>query len=285
MSQQRILVTGATGTIGRHLVRELQQRHADFATLVSRSGRSVPGVLSVEGDFADPASLERAFRGFDVLFLLLPLVPEKVALGRNAVQAAKAAGVRHIVVSSGAGADADSPVAIAKAQGEVDRLVQQSGLQWTLLKPSFFMQNWVNFYAEPLKAGAYHAPNGNGAVGWIDARDIAESHAAVLVDPAAHAGRVYTLTGGEALTNTQALGAISEATGRRIEYVDVPEAVAEQALRATGMPEVLVTWFMSLHHVVKQGWAAGLTDDVQQLTGHAPRRFLDFVRENAKAWQ
>ncbi len=161
---QRILVTGATGNIGRHLVRELQQRGADFAVLASPSGRSAPGVLSVQGDFADRASLERAFQGFDVLFLLLPLVPQKVALGRNAVEAARAAGVRHIVVSSGAGADAASPVAIAQAQGEVDRLVQTSGLQWTLLRPGFFMQNWVNFHAAQLKSGTYRAPEGQGAI-------------------------------------------------------------------------------------------------------------------------
>ncbi|MED5620168.1 SDR family oxidoreductase [Ideonella sp. BN130291] len=277
----RILVTGATGHIGRELVRVLQQRKADFAVLTSPSGRSVPGVLSVEGDFADAASLERVFRGFDTLFLLLPLVPNKLELARNAVQAAKAAGVKHIVRSSGAGADAASPVAIAQLQGRIDELVQGSGLGWTLLRPSFFMQNWVNYYADQLKAGAYHAPNGNGAIGMIDVRDIAESAAAVLADPAVHAGRIYTLTGPEALTNAQQVAALSEASGRPMRYVDVPEAAAQAAMQQMGMPPVVIDWFMSLHHVVKEGWAAGLTDDVAQLTGHPPRRFLDFAAESA----
>jgi uncharacterized protein YbjT (DUF2867 family) len=282
---QRILVTGATGNIGSELVRALQQRKADFAVMTSRSGRSVPGVLSVEGDFADPASLERAFSGFDVLFLLLPLVPNKVELARNAVLAAKAAGVRHIVRSSGAGADAASPVAIAKLQGTIDELVQASGLQWTLLRPSFFMQNWVNYNAGQVKAGAFHAPQGNGAISVVDVRDIAEGAAAVLTDPAAHAGRIYTLTGGEALTNAQMVAAIGEAAGHRVDYIDVPESAARDAMLGIGMPEVVVEWFMSLNHVVKQGWAGGLTDDVKTLTGHAPRRFVDFVRENAPAFR
>jgi NAD(P)H dehydrogenase (quinone) len=280
---QRILVTGATGHIGRELVRVLQQHKADFAVLTSPSGRNLPGVLSVEGDFADPASLERAFRGFDTLFLLLPLVPNKLDLARNAVQAAKAAGVKHIVRSSGAGADAASPVAIAQLQGRIDELVQGSGLAWTLLRPSFFMQNWVNYYADQLKAGAYHAPNGEGAIGVIDVRDIAESAAAVLLDPAAHAGRSYTLTGGEALTNAQQVAALSEAAGRPMRYVDVPEAAAQAAMQQMGMAAVVVDWFMSLHHVVKQGWAAGLTGDVAMLTGHPPRRFIDFAAEAAGA--
>jgi len=285
MSQPRILVTGATGTIGREVVRQLQQRGADFAVLASHSGRTLPGVLSVEGDFSDPASLQRAFKGFDTLFLLEPLVPNKVELARNAIDAAKAAGVRHIVRSSGAGADAGSPVPIAKVQGTIDQLVQGSGLGWTLLRPSFFMQNWVNFYADQLKAGTYHAAHGQGAVGTIDVRDIAESAAAVLVDPQAHAGKVYTLTGAEALTTGEQVAAIAEAVGKPIRYVDVPESAVEQALQAMGAPAQVVEWMLSLHYVVRQGWAAGLTDDVKALTGHAPRRFLDFVAENVAAWR
>jgi uncharacterized protein YbjT (DUF2867 family) len=281
----RILVTGATGHVGSELVRVLQQRKADFAVMASPSGRSAPGVLAVEGDFADRASLERAFRGFDVLFLLLPLVPNKLELARNAVAAAQAAGVKHIVRSSGAGADAASPLSIARLQGEIDELVRNSGLQWTVLRPSFFMQNWVNFHVGQLKTGAYRVPQGNGAIGMIDVRDIAESAAAVLLDPAAHAGHTYDLTGPEALTNAQMVAAISEAAGRRIEYIDVPEAAAESGLRAAGMPDQAVGWFMDLHHVVKQGWAAGLTGDVKTLTGHAPRRFVDFVRENVNAFR
>jgi hypothetical protein len=81
------------------------------------------------------------------------------------------------------------------------------------------------------------------------------------------------------------VAAISEAAGRRIEYIDVPEAAAESGLRAAGMPDQAVGWFMDLHHVVKQGWAAGLTGDVKALTGHAPRRFVDFVRENVNAFR
>jgi hypothetical protein len=70
-----------------------------------------------------------------------------------------------------------------------------------------------------------------------------------------------------------------------VRYVDVPEAAAQQAMQGMGMPEVMIDWLMSLNHVVKQGWAARITDDVQQLTGHAPRRFADFVRENADSWR
>jgi len=278
MSTNRILVTGASGNIGRELVAQLKARGADFAVMSSKPG---PGV--VQADFADRASLERAFKGFDTLFLLLPLVPNKVELAKNAVAAAKTAGIRHIVRSSGAGADAQSTVSLAKLQGTIDALVAGSGIAHTFLRPSGFMQNWVNFAAAQLKAGTYYAPNGNGAQSVVDTRDIAEATAVIVMNPSAHAGRAYNLTGGESLNNQQMLDIIGKAAGHPIAYVDVPESAAREAM--TGMPPVMIDWFLSLHQVIKQGWAAGVTDDVRTLTGHAPRRFADFAAENASAWR
>jgi len=277
----KILLTGGLGTIGSALLPLLKARGADVAVMSSRPGAQAD-VPVVQGDFADPASLRRAFAGVHTLFLLLPLVPNKLDLARNAIEAARAAGVQHIVRSSGAGADAASPVSLARLQGEIDALVQGSGISFTLLRPNSFMQNWVNFYAQPLRDGRFHAPNGDGATSMVDVRDIAEAAATVLLDPAAHAGRSYTLTGGEALSNAQMLAAVAEVAGHPVRYVDVPESAAREAMQ--GLPAALVDWFMSLHHVIKQGWAAGLSGDVQALTGHAPRRFIDFVAENRAAW-
>jgi NAD(P)H dehydrogenase (quinone) len=281
----RILVTGASGTIGSALVAQLRSRGADFAVMRSKLGAELPGVPTVVGDFADPASLQRAFAGVHTLFLLLPLVPHKLELARNAVAAAKAAGVQHIVRSSGAGADPDSPVALARLQGSIDALVAGSGIGHTFLRPNGFMQNLVSFQAGQIKSGTVYAPHGQGAASLVDARDIADCAAAVLVDPAPHAGKAYTLTGATATTDAQQLALISAAIGRTVNYVDVPEAAAEQAMRGMGMPPVMIEWFMSLNHVIKQGWAAGITDDVQRLSGHAPRRLEDYVRENAAAWK
>ena len=193
--------------------------------------------------------------------------------------------MKHIVRSSGAGADADSPVSLAQLQGRIDAKVVASGIAHTLLRPSGFMQNWITFTAEQVKAGTVHAPHGSGAQSVIDARDIADAAAEVLINPAAHAGKVYNLTGAEALTDAQMLASISAATGRTVQYVDVPESAAQQAMLEMGLPATLTDWFMSLNHVIKQGWAAGVTDDVLRLTGHAPRRFDDFARENAGAWR
>ena len=281
----RILVTGAAGNIGAEIVKRLQARKADFAVMTHASGGAPAGAGETQGDFLDPASLRRAFEGVDTLFLLFPLVPEMPRMAANAVAAAKAAGVRHIVRSSGAGADAASPAAITKVHGEIDALVRNSGIPFTLLLPTSFMQNLVNFYGAAIRDGALYAPRGDGAMAVIDVRDIADVAVEVLTHPAAHAGQSYTLTGPENLTDAQMVSAIARQIGRDVRYVDVPEAAAVDSLTRMGSPPQVIEWLMSLNHVIKQGWAAGVSPVVETITGRPPRNLADFVRENAAAWK
>jgi uncharacterized protein YbjT (DUF2867 family) len=281
----RILVTGAAGNIGAEIVKRLQARKADFAVMTHASGGAPAGAGETQGDFLDPASLRRAFEGVDTLFLLFPLVTEMPRMAANAVAAAKAAGVRHIVRSSGAGADAASPVAIAKVHGEIDALIRNSGIPFTLLLPTSFMQNLVNFYGAAIRDGALYAPRGDGATAVIDVRDIADVAVEVLTHPAAHAGQSYTLTGPDNLTDAQMVSAIARQIGRDVRYVDVPETAAVDSLTRMGSPPQVIEWLMSLNHVIKQGWAAGVSPVVETITGRPPRNLADFVRENAAAWK
>jgi len=280
-----ILITGASGTIGKELVKQLQARGTDFAVMSSKPAASVGGIPAVHGDFADAASLRRAFDGVQTLFLLFPFTPESVDLARNAVDAAMAAGVKHIVRSSGAGAEAGSAVLIADLQGRIDALIEQSGIAYTLLRPAGFMQNWVNFYAGQIKAGTYAAAHGDAPITMVDVRDIAEVAAIVLTDPAGHAGKVYTLTGGEALSTGEQVAMISRATGKPVRYEAISAEQAEATLRSWGLPAAQIALYSSLAYVYSQGWAAALSPDVQAVTGHAPRSFADFVAEHVAAWR
>lgn len=280
-----LLITGASGTIGKELVKQLKARDADFVVMSSKPAAVVGGFPAVRGDFADANSLRQAFAGVKTLFLLFPFTPESVTLARNAVEAAKASGVTHIVRSSGAGAQAGSPVAIAELQGRIDAMIEQSGIAYTLLRPAGFMQNWVNFYADQIKAGSYAAAHGDAAITMVDVRDIAEVAAIVLTNPTAHAGRAYTLTGGEALSTGEQVAMISRAIGRPVRYEAISPEQAETALRGWGLPPAQIALYSSLAYVYRQGWAAGLSPDVQTLTGHVPRSFVDFVVEHAAAWR
>lgn len=280
-----LLITGASGTIGKELVKQLQARDADFAVMSSKAAAVVGGLPAVRGDFADAASLRQAFAGVQTLFLLFPFTPESVDLARNAVESAKASGVKHIVRSSGAGADASSPVAIARVQGEIDQLVIDSGIAYTLLRPNSFMQNFLNFYAGMIRGGALYLPQGQGKVSFVDTRDIAAVAAAVLQQPADHAGKVYTLTGGEALSNADVAACIGAALGRTISYVPVSDEAAITSMRQAGMTAWSIETLMSLNRIIAAGYTAEVSPDVQRVLGRAPIRFDRFVADNLAAWR
>jgi uncharacterized protein YbjT (DUF2867 family) len=109
--------------------------------------------------------------------------------------------------------------------------------------------------------------------------------AVVLTNPEAHAGRSYTLSGPENLTDAQMVSLIAREIGREVKYIDIPEQTALEAMKKMGGAPQVIEWLMSLNYVIKQGWAAGVSPMVRLITGHEPRRFEDFVRENVAAWK
>lgn len=281
----RILVTGASGNIGSVLVQELKASGADFAVMTSKPGTTIAGVETRHGDFGSVASLTAAFKGIDTLFLLFPLVENKLELAKNAAAAAKAAGVKHIVRSSGAGADATSAFALPKLQGEIDDILAATGIATTFLRPNVFMQNYVNYQSQAIKDGTIYAADGGQAQSFVDTRDIAAVAARVLTNPVAHAGKAYTLTGAEALTGEQAAATISAALGKPVQHVSVPTEAAVATMNQWGMPPFIVNVMDSLNKIVSAGYASGVSPDVETILGRKPRTFVAFVGENAGVWK
>lgn len=281
----QILVTGATGNIGRALVAELMKEPSlAHAVAASPNGPSVAGAPGRALNLLDPESVASAMQGIKRLFLLTPAHPEMEAMTANAVQAASAAGVQHIVRVSGAGADASSDVAIAQLQGRCDQIVIDSGIAYTLLRPKNFMQNFTTFLRDMIRSGTMYSSQGEGRVPFIDARDIAAVAAKVLNEPSAHAGRAYTLTGPEALTNAQALAEIERATGHKVSLVAISEEQAIEGMRQAGMPESMVQVMSSLNRVIAAGWVAEVTDDVPRLLDRPATAWADFVAEHREVW-
>ncbi len=278
-----IFVTGASGTIGSALQTALAQSGLDITW--GTHSHPLSGLPSRPLDYSDPAGLQRAFTGHQVLFLLLPLVADKLQWARHAIEAAKAAGIKHIVRSSGAGADPASPYSLMRLNGEIDRLVQNSGLDWTLVRPATFMQNFATYYAGMIRDGALYLPQGNGKTAFIDARDIAAVDARVLADPARFAGDILTVTGPQALDNATAMARIGVLLDRELTYVPVDEETAREAMSAQGAPEWLVDWMLSLHRATREGLASEVTNTVASVTGHPPRQLDDFIRDYAQTWR
>lgn len=284
MQTPTILVTGATGNIGRHLVPLLAKEGAHVIA-GSRAGESRDGVPARRVDFEDPAGLRRAFEGVDRLFLVFPLAPNKLALARNAIEAARAAGVRHIVRSSGAGADLQSPTTIGRLQGGIDHVVMESGVDWTIVRPSFFMQNWITFHGGMIRRGEVFLSHGDGKAGYVDARDIAAVSARALLQPTRHAGAIHTLTGPAALSVQEVLDEIARGSGRVATYRRIAESDAIAAMQDSGMDAWTIGILSELDRAIAAGYAAGVTDDVQTVTGQPARSFATFAREHADHWR
>ena len=281
----KILVTGATGNIGSALVQELKASDSDFAVMTSKPGVTIAGVETRHGDFESVASLTAAFNGIDTLFLLFPLVENKVDLAKYAAEAAKAAGVKHIVRSSGAGADSASTFALPKLQGEIDDVLAATGIPTTFVRPAGFMQNYVTYQSQAIKDGAIYMADGGQAQSLIDARDIAAVAARVLTNPHAHAGKAYTLTGGEAFTGEQAAATISAALGKPVKHVSVPTEAAVATMNQWGMPPFIVNVMDSLNKIISAGYASDVSPDVEIILGRKPRSFAAFVNESVGVWK
>jgi uncharacterized protein YbjT (DUF2867 family) len=276
----KILITGASGNIGTPLVETLRLQGADFEIMRSMAGATASRVAS----FSEAAGLQSAFGGIDTLFVLLPLVPNKLELAINVAKAAKAAGVKHIVRSSGAGADPQAGFALHKLQGTIDQVFEDTGIATTFLRPAGFMQNYSGFMAGMVKAGTVYGATADAAQSLIDVRDIAAVAANILMNPHIHEGKAYTLTGVEALTDSQRVQILSELLGRTVSFVEVSQEAGRASLVQMGMPEKIVEWLDSLNAIVSAGYAGAISPDVQTLLGRAPIGFSQFAKDYQGAW-
>ena len=280
-----ILVTGATGTTGSEVVRQLAERGASVRAFVRSADKAaaiqdVAGEIAV-GDMAAPETLDAAMVGVERVFLLSPVDPRQVELQGNVIAAAERAGVEHVVKMAALGTSAESPITIARMHAETEARLEASGMAFTHLHPHLFMQSFLG-YAPTIKSdGAFYAPMKDGALSMVDARDIAAVAAAALTEEG-HAGRVYDITGPEALSFADAAAKLSTAIGKPVRYVDVPPAAAREAMLGSGMPEWLVDDLLRLMDVFSAGLAAEVTTAVADVAKVEPRTFDRFVRDHAR---
>lgn len=282
---QKILVTGGTGTIGAHVVSELARRGASVRAGARGASKAAlpPGAEGVELTLGDTASVDRALLGVTAAFLLTPFAADSVALGKHFIDRAKAAGVKRIVKLSAIGAESEPGIQLGRWHREVERYLEASGLEYTLLRPNNFMANFAGYYP-PDKEGAIYLPWGDGKASFIDERDVGRVAAVALTEDG-HTGKAYTLTGPAAFGIAEAAATIGRVSGRKVTYVDVPEAAAKSAMTGAGLPAWMADAMLELHAIDKAGYAAVVTDDVAELTGTPARSFDDYAAEHAAKWK
>ena len=197
-----ICVTGAGGTVGGELVKQLEFARTPFRAVYFSPEKAeavrARGIDVAIIDYLNQETLRGAFQGCDKLFLLGPNVQNQTQLEVNAVQIAKQAGVRHIVKLSVMGADQEA-YAIALVHRPIERAIESSGMAWTFLRPNSFMQNVATYLSHTIKAGrAFYTASGDGKISHVDVRDIVAVAVQALTGTT-HTGKAYTLTGPEAL--------------------------------------------------------------------------------------
>jgi uncharacterized protein YbjT (DUF2867 family) len=277
-----ILVTGTMGTIGRPTVAALRAAGQPFRVAArSPQQAKLHGVETAILDWSEADTYLPAMRGVEKVFLLTPNSNYQVGYVVQAVAAARRAGVKAIVRLSVMGADADPGIILGRQHFAAERELRASGIAWTMLRPTFFMQNFINYYGvDPHKDSEVRLPHGSGQAAWVDAGDIGEAAARTLA-AAGHEGKVYEMTGPQAITTAEALAILSEELGHKYTYIDVPEEEARKAMENMKMPLWLVDGFMELHGLIKHGYATALADGVQAVLGREPRSLREWARSFA----
>lgn len=281
-----ILITGASGNVGSEVLKQVIATGAKPRAMYrnQRAAASAPkGVEVAIADFAKPEELSRAFRGVEKLFLLCAPVPELPQLENNAVDAAKSAGVKHIVKLSAIGAG-EGAHTFARGHQASERKVRESGIAYTFLRPTGFMQNFLLYAGTIQSQGAFYGSGSEAPVSYIDVRDIAAVAAKVLTS-SGHENKIYELTGPEALSYSDVANKLAVALGKAVRYVPVPEPQARQGMIGSGMPEWTADAILDLQHFYDAGKAAAVSKDVERVTGRTPISFDKFARDFRDAFR
>ena len=282
-----VLVTGATGNVGSHIVdllldAEVRVRAA-ASTVEAVRARFGDRVEAVRLDFTDPATWDHAYSGVHRMFLMRP--PH---LGRPkgqmlpSLEAAKAAGIEHVVLLSLQGAEHNSFV----PHHALEVWLRESGLSWTFVRAAFFMQNLTTTHLTDVRdRDAIMVPAGDGATAFVDVRDVASVATEALLDPAQHRHKAWTPTGPQALTYAEIATTLTAVLGRPIRYPR-PGLVryARHARNVLGMPWGMVAVTCAIYTIARLGRAGDLTEDVHVVTGHHPLSFRDFAERESARW-
>lgn len=279
---RKVLITGASGNVAGGAIPRLVKQGVAVKAYVRDAAKAeklkAAGVEPVIGDFMDGAKLEAAAKGMDAVVSITPPGPNAAEQASVITQATKRAGVEHIIRLSAIGAGPEAPTDNGKLHFKSESEIIASGVHYTILRPNFFMQNLLGSVATLKSQGAMYWGMGEGAVAVVDVRDVSEA-IANLAGFGGHLGQTYTLCGPESLTFADMAEIISEAWGRKAQYVAIPVEAVGEAIRGYGMGD----WFAQVMMDYSRAYARGFGDftngDTEALTGESPRSFADFAKE------
>jgi len=289
MSERLVLVTGATGHTGSGIVQALVNRGARVRALVRSAAKGEAlgqhGAQVAVGDLDDPSSLTRdLFDGVSDVYFCTWNGPTALEHWTNFHAALEAAGASPRIVHGSAFGAPESR--IIQQLEAADRDLETSGLSWTILRPTFFMQNTMMTAPTVKEHGTIYYDWGSGKNGIIDVRDIVDAAVGVLTaTDGRFDGQTVLLTGPRPIGFAEIAASIGAALGKDVQYVPVSHDAAKQAMVGMGMPEWIVDGYIELNRGFEKGFANTTADGVERLAGHPPRSFEQFARDFASVWE
>ncbi len=282
----KIAILGASGQLGRKTVDAVLDSGFDPSNLITAvrtpskmDAWAAKGVEVRKADYDDPESMKTAFAGVDRLLLVPSIVMpvDRVRQYENAIFAAKAAGVRHLVHYGLVPTTIESPFVVTPFLLYAESALRISGLDWTILRNSLYADPIADWVPSIVEMGTIPYPTGDAKCAYVCRDDIARAGAAVLTTDG-HAGKVYNLTGPERLTTADLCDAVAGVTGKPVVDKGAKDQDYIDACIADGEPEQFSYLLLTLYHAIGQGHLDVVSDDIEQLTGKASESFADYLQ-------
>ena len=279
--ENKILVLGATGNIGSHIVTLLQNKNANFKAATHQN--TSPSMKTVKIDFNDVFTLLDAMKDIDTLFLPLPAHPKMEIWNKNIIEAAKFSNIKHIVRSSAAVAY-QADYQFMKSLRRCDDLLIESGIDYTLTLPQFFMQNFSTALLEDYKSSTLYLPAGEGKIGWVDVRDVAAVNVEILLNPHRYNKQKILISGVEALSYAEAVEQMNTVLNLQTRYVAIPRKSAFESMQTQGLDPFFIGVMMDLNDAIADGCTYECSNSIKTITGKNPITLKEFTQEHSDLW-
>jgi uncharacterized protein YbjT (DUF2867 family) len=276
-----IFITGATGGVGTELCRLLTEANIPARAMYRRPEQSVQftrsGLDAVKADFDDVESLRSGMAGCDRLFLLTHADEDHFSREKSIIEVAIDSGITQIVKISTADTNLSSNLSYAKSHAEIDHYLRSMPVSWTILRPTGFMQNFLES-ARLIRQGILPHMMRSGQIGYIDLRDLAAVAKAVLTEDG-HNKATYYLTGPQSLTVKQISHELTAALGFVVQEIHTSSSEMRNALASAGLSEWNINALLDQFEIGANGGEIDVTEEVERLTGKPPGTFSQFIND------
>ena len=300
--EKTILVTGATGTVGSEVVKQLAAISSssgyNVRAAVHSNNKSVKlrqldseGVEIVDLDYTKQETVAHALNNVDKIFLQTLPTPNVADICSNIINEAKKNGVKYVVKLSAMGADSEPRSTVLRLHGEEEKIIEDSGIPYTFLRPPAYMQNFVTQFGHTIKTqNAFYVPAGDAMMSFIDSRDIGAITAGILTrnnsgSSLQHKNKAYDITGPDAISYGQAADILSSEAGKKISYLNITEEDARKGMNQIGMSDWFIDIMMELFRIIRAGYGSETTTVVEDITGRKPISFAQFAKDYAKVFR